>query len=273
MKNLITRALTGIIYVAVIVAAIFFHPFTFLALFTATVGLTTREFYKLEKESKVGYRLFTVTGSMYLFIASFLYAGSYTSAFIFYPYVCFLIVLMILSLYRIASNPVENCMRSIFAQFYCAGLLSILNFIIFDPTTKQYVPSFALLIFIFVWINDTFAYLTGITMGKHPLFQRVSPKKSWEGFVGGFIAVVVSSFAIATYFPEIISWRHSLAMGVITVIFGTYGDLVESLLKRSRGVKDSGTLLPGHGGFLDRFDSVMLAAPAVFIYIQLFIRN
>jgi len=273
MKNLFTRALTGIIYVAVIVAAICFHPFSFLALFAATVGLTTWEFYELGNESKVGHRLFAVAGGMYLFTASFLYAGGFALVYIFYPYLLFLLTLLIFSLYHTATNPVENCMRSIFAQFYCAGLLSILNFIIFDPSNKQYIPSFGLLIFIFVWINDTFAYLTGITFGKHMLFQRVSPKKSWEGFVGGLIIVMFSSLAIASYFPEIIRWYHSLALGIITVFFGTYGDLVESLLKRSGGVKDSGTLLPGHGGFLDRFDSVILATPAVFIYIQLFIRN
>jgi len=273
MKNFITRALTGIIYVATIVAAICLHPFTFLVLFAIVTGLAIWEFYDLEKESKVRHRLTAIIGGMYLFTASFLYAGGFASAHIFYPYIGFLLALLILSLYRTTPNPAENCALALFAQLYCAGLLSVLNFIVFDPATKQYIPYVALLIFIFVWINDTFAYLTGITFGKHPLFQRVSPKKSWEGFWGGCIFVVISSLALAYFFPEIIKWHHSLSLGIFTVIFGTYGDLVESLLKRTRGVKDSGTFFPGHGGILDRFDSIMLAAPAVFIYMELFIRN
>jgi phosphatidate cytidylyltransferase len=259
--------------VAAIVAAICVHPYTFLILFAVVVGLVIWEFYEIEKESNSWHRLFAIAGGMYLFTASFLYAGGFASAHIFYPYFLFLLALLIISLYLTTSNPAANCAHSLFAQFYCAGLLSVLNFIVFDPVTKQYIPFFALLIFVFVWINDTFAYLTGITFGKHPLFLRVSPKKSWEGFWGGLIMVVLSALAIAYYFPEIIHWRHSLSLGLLTVVFGTYGDLIESMLKRIGGVKDSGTLLPGHGGFLDRFDSVMLAAPAVYIYMELFIRN
>ena len=273
MKNLITRALTGIVYVAVIVSAIYIHPFAFLALFAIVVGCAIWEFYKLEKGSKGWHRLFAIVGGMYLFTASFLYAGGFASAHILYPYLIFLVALLIISLYRSLPNPIQNCALPLFAQFYCAGLLSTLNFIIFDPATKQYFPHFALLIFLFVWINDTFAYLTGLTLGKHPLFKRISPKKSWEGFGGGLLFVVLSSLAIVYYFPDIMNWRHSLPLGILTVIFATYGDLVESLLKRTGGVKDSGTLLPGHGGILDRFDSVILAAPAVFIYMELFIRN
>ena len=273
LKNLITRAFTGVIYVAAIVTAICIHPFTFLILFSIVVGCAIWEFYELKKESKLRHRLPAIVGGMYLFTASFLYAGGFTSAHIFYPYIFFLLALLILALYRTTPNPAVNCALALFAQFYCAGLLSMLNFIVFDPATKQYFPYFALLIFIFVWINDTFAYLTGITFGKHPLFQRVSPKKSWEGFWGGFAFVALSSLALAYYFPEIINWHQSLSLGILTVIFATWGDLVESLLKRTGGVKDSGTFFPGHGGILDRFDSVMLAAPAVFIFLELFIRS
>jgi phosphatidate cytidylyltransferase len=272
-KNFIIRALTGIIYVAAIVAAICIHPYTFLILFAIVVGSAIWEFYELEKESKVWHKLIAIVAGMYLFKASFLYAGGFASAHIFYPYLFFLLALLILSLYRTTPNPAEKFALTLFAQFYCAGLLSILNFIVFDPVTKQYFPFFALLIFVFVWINDTFAYLTGITFGRHPLFQRVSPKKSWEGFWGGFTIVVLSSLAVAYYFPDLLTWYQSLSLGILTVIFATWGDLVESLLKRTGGVKDSGTLLPGHGGILDRFDSIILVAPAVFIFMELFIRN
>jgi CDP-diglyceride synthetase len=273
LKNFLTRALTGIIYATTIVAAICIHPYAFLVFFAIIVGLALWEFYELVKENKVQHKLIAIASGIYLFMASFFYAGGFASSYIFYPYIIFLLALLISSLYNNSPNPIGNCAMTFFAHFYCAGLLSTLNFIVFDPTTKLYYPYFAFLIFIFVWLNDTGAYLTGITFGKHHLFQRISPKKSWEGFWGGFMIVVLSSQAIAYFFPEVINWHHSLVLGILTVIFSTWGDLVESLLKRSGGVKDSGTLLPGHGGILDRFDSIILTTPAIFIYIELFIRN
>ena len=273
LKNFITRACTGIIYVIVITSAICIHSYSFLLLFAIVVGMALWEFYELDSANKTLPKLVGIPGGMYLFAASFLYAGGLASANIFYPYLFFLLALLICSLYRITPNPVKDCAMSLFAQFYCAGLLSILNFIVFDPVTRQYNPSYVLLIFIFVWLNDTGAYLAGITLGKHPLFPRISPKKSWEGFWGGVAIALLSSQVIASFFPEIITRPHSLALAAVTVLFGTWGDLVESLLKRTSGVKDSGTLLPGHGGVLDRFDSVILAAPAVFVYLELFIRN
>ena len=129
---------------------------------------------------------------------------------------------------------------TLFGQIYCAGSFSLLNFITSVPNTPGeivHIPYFALAIFVFVWVNDTGAYLVGSMLGKRRLFERISPKKSWE------------------------------------VVFGTWGDLIESLMKRTLGVKDSGHVLPGHGGMLDRFDSVMMAIPAAYIYIELFIRN
>ena len=273
MKNLIVRTATGLVYVVVIVSAICFHPYSFLALFAPVVGLALWEFYGLDKELNGWGKMAGIWGGIYLFTASFLFAGSFVSAYIFFPYILFLLALLIASLYDTAPNAVRNCAMFLFGQFYCAGLLSTLNFIVFDPTTMHYVPYYALLIFIFVWLNDTGAYLSGITLGRHPLFARISPKKSWEGFWGGLTIVVLSSIGIAYYFPQIVSTFQSVALAIITVIFATWGDLVESLLKRNSGVKDSGILLPGHGGILDRFDSVMLAAPAVLLYIELFIRN
>ena len=273
LKNLIARTLTGIVYVTVIVSAMCIHPLSFLLLFTSVIGLALWEFYGMAWENKGWHKLIGIIGGMYLFTATFLYAGGYVSGIIFYPYLLFLLTFVIASLYHITPNPVKDCAMSFFAQFYCAGLLSILNFIVFDPVTKYYFPYYALLIFIFVWLNDTGAYLTGITLGKHPLFERVSPKKSWEGFWGGLTITLLSSLLIAFYFQEIINLYHSLALAAITVLFGTWGDLVESLLKRTCGTKDSGTLLPGHGGILDRFDSVIIATPAVFLYMELFIRN
>lgn len=277
MKNLIIRALTGIIFVVVLVSAICIHPIFFLILFCIITGLTLWEFGGLVKhyENANLQRAVNVLGGVYLFIATFVYANGLTDGKIFLPYLLFIMLTMIAELYYKAPNPINNWAFTLFAQVYCAGSFSILNFIGAEPGTPgvmSYTPLFIMAIFIFVWLDDTGAYLVGSLIGKHKLFERISPKKSWEGFFGGLILSLASSQAFAWFAPEInrMNW---LGLAATVVLFGTWGDLIESLLKRTLGVKDSGNVLPGHGGMLDRFDSVMLAVPASYIYIELFIRN
>ena len=277
MKNLIIRALTGIIFVVVLISAIYIHPIFFLILFCIITGLTLWEFGGLVKhyENANLQRTVNVLGGVYLFIATFVYANGLTDGKIFLPYLLFIMLTMIAELYSKAPNPINNWAFTLFAQVYCAGSFSILNFIGAEPGTPgvmSYTPLFIMAIFIFVWLDDTGAYLVGSLIGKHKLFERISPKKSWEGFFGGLILSLASSQAFAWFAPEInrMNW---LGLAATVVLFGTWGDLIESLLKRTLGVKDSGNVLPGHGGMLDRFDSVMLAVPASYIYIELFIRN
>ena len=277
MKNLIIRALTGIIFVVVLISAIYIHPIFFLILFCIIPGLTLWEFGGLVKhyENANLQRTVNVLGGVYLFIATFVYANGLTDGKIFLPYLLFIMLTMIAELYYKAPNPINNWAFTLFAQVYCAGSFSILNFIGAEPGTPgvmSYTPLFIMAIFIFVWLDDTGAYLVGSLIGKHKLFERISPKKSWEGFFGVLILSLASSQAFAWFAPEInrMNW---LGLAATVVLFGTWGDLIESLLKRTLGVKDSGNVLPGHGGMLDRFDSVMLAVPASYIYIELFIRN
>lgn len=277
MKNLIIRTLTGIIFVVVLISAIYIHPIFFLILFCIITGLTLWEFGGLVKhyENANLQRTVNVLGGVYLFIATFVYANGLTDGKIFLPYLLFIMLTMIAELYYKAPNPINNWAFTLFAQVYCAGSFSILNFIGAEPGTPgvmSYTPLFIMAIFIFVWLDDTGAYLVGSLIGKHKLFERISPKKSWEGFFGGLILSLASSQAFAWFAPEInrMNW---LGLAATVVLFGTWGDLIESLLKRTLGVKDSGNVLPGHGGMLDRFDSVMLAVPASYIYIELFIRN
>ena len=277
MKNLIIRALTGIIFVVVLISAIYIHPIFFLILFCIITGLTLWEFGGLVKhyENANLQRTVNVLGGVYLFIATFVYANGLTDGKIFLPYLLFIMLTMIAELYYKAPNPINNWAFTLFAQVYCAGSFSMLNFIGAEPGTlgiMSYTPLFIMAIFIFVWLDDTGAYLVGSLIGKHKLFERISPKKSWEGFFGGLILALASSQAFAWFAPEInrMNW---LGLAATVVLFGTWGDLIESLLKRTLGVKDSGNVLPGHGGMLDRFDSVMRAVPASYIYIELFIRN
>lgn len=277
MKNLIIRALTGIIFVVVLISAICIHPIFFLILFCIITGLTLWEFGGLVKhyENANLQRTVNMLGGVYLFIATFVHANGLTDGKIFLPYLLFIMLTMIAELYYKAPNPINNWAFTLFAQIYCAGSFSMLNFIGAEPGTPgvmSYTPLFIMAILIFVWLDDTGAYLVGSLIGKHKLFERISPKKSWEGFFGGLILALASSQAFAWFAPEInrMNW---LGLAATVVLFGTWGDLIESLLKRTLGVKDSGNVLPGHGGMLDRFDSVMLAVPASYIYIELFIRN
>ena len=232
MKNLITRALTGIIFVAVLVGAIYFHSYYFLTVFGLITGLSLWEFYGLVKhyENAAIKRFVSSLGGAYLFAATFGYANGLVGGNIFLPYLLFLMYTMITELYDKASNPINN------------------------------------------WVNDTGAYLVGSMLGKRILFERISPKKSWEGFYGGLAFVLITSQIFAWFMPAT-NWYTWLGLAGTIVVFGTWGDLIESLMKRTLGVKDSGHVLPGHGGMLDRFDSVMMAIPAAYIYIELFIRN
>lgn len=277
MKNLVIRALTGIIFVTLIVGSISIHPFSFLVIFSLITALTLWEFYglvKLHDSAPIKKTIYSL-GGVYLFGATFIYANDLINGIIFLPYILFLISVLVAELYDKESNPIKNWSFTIFGQLYCAGSFSLLNFIAAIPNTPGeiiHTPLWVLAIFVFIWLNDTGAYLVGSLLGKHRLFERISPKKSWEGFWGGLVVVLLSSQAFAAYIQEI-SWYNWLGLSFIVVIFGTWGDLVESLMKRTLDVKDSGNILPGHGGMLDRFDSILLAVPAAYIYIELFIRN
>jgi len=277
LKNLIKRAFTGIIFVAVIIGAIWFHSYSYLALFSLIVALLLWEFYGLvEHSTKQTYfkHLMYSLGGAYLFCASFTYAHGLLGSKIFLPYIFFLMCVLIAELYTKEANPIKNWALAIFGQFYIAGSFSLLNFISAKPNTPgeiSYVSVYVLAIFVFIWLNDTGAYLIGTLLGKHRLFERISPKKSWEGFWGGFIVAILSSF-IFSWTVAGANWLNWIGFATVVVIAGTYGDLLESLMKRTLEVKDSGKILPGHGGMLDRFDSIILAIPAAYIYIELFMQ-
>lgn len=277
MKNFITRALTGIVFVAVLISAIYIHSYYFLVVFGLITGLTLWEFYglTLPKAQSHFNRLFCAIGGIYLFTATFCYTHDLTGRWIFLPYLFFLLVTLVAPLYEKHGDPLKRWTVTLFGQFYCAGSFSLLNqltSVTGYPGEIVHIPYFALALFVLIWLNDTGAYCIGSLLGKHRLFERISPKKSWEGFGGGLLFALLASQVFAYLLPaySAVQW---LGLAVVIVVFGTWGDLIESLLKRQLGIKDSGHLLPGHGGMLDRFDSVLLAIPAAYIYIELFIQN
>ena len=277
MKNLIIRALTGIIFVFLLVGAIWFGPVTFVILFSIITGAVLWEFEGLLLTSRPDIkRVSHMLAAIYLFIATYFYAHDITSGVIFLPYILYLIGSFIGELYYKADDPIKNWTVKTMGQLYCAGSFSLLNFISVNPVSAnsaiEYTPLFILAIFVFIWLDDTGAYLVGSLIGKHRMFERISPKKSWEGFFGGLCISLLGSLIFAWLVPSVV-WYNWLGLTLTIVIFGTWGDLVESLLKRTLQVKDSGKFLPGHGGLLDRFDSVILAIPAAYVYIQLFIQS
>lgn len=277
LKNLITRSITGILYVAILVTC-FLQAFNMVIVFALITGLATWEFTGLVNEHKhvnVN-RLITTVAGVYFFLAvAGVNSGAIQTHAVFVPYLLTIIYLFISGLYTKSSDSVNDWAYTMLSQMYIALPLSTINVIAFRQAAdglNYYYYLLPLSIFIFLWTNDTGAYCTGSLFGKHKLFPRISPAKSWEGSIGGGILVLI--VASIMYYIEsqgenlsglnLIEW---LGLGLVVVVFGTLGDLVESLLKRTLGIKDSGNILPGHGGILDRFDSSLMAIPASVVYL------
>ena len=274
MKNFITRTITGVLFVAVLVGC-FLNATAMIVLFALITGLTLWEYSGLVNQwddIQVN-RFISVVAGIYLFLAMAGYCIGITTGTVFIPYLITVLYLIISELFTKAANPINNWAYTMLGQMYIALPLSTINILAFQTQTSQEVGYNYLLplsIFIFLWVNDTGAYCSGSLFGKHKLFPRVSPGKSREGSIGGAILVVVAAAIIGYLTADTetsISIPIWMGLGLVVVVFGTLGDLVESLFKRTLGIKDSGNILPGHGGMLDRFDSSLMAIPASVIYI------
>ena len=273
-NNFIQRAITGALFVVILVGCILYSPLSFGILFTIISALSVHEFAHLvNKSGEVGInRTIIALGGAYLFLALMGFCTSAIDARVFLPYLGLLLYLMITELYLKKKNPIGNWAYSTLSQLYVALPFALLNVLAFQnsPETSSvtYNPILPLSIFVFIWLSDTGAYCVGSLIGKHRLFERISPKKSWEGSIGGAVFSITSSFVFARFFPFMSMWQWA-GLAVIVVIFGTWGDLTESLMKRQLGIKDSGNILPGHGGMLDRFDSALMAIPAAVVYLYI----
>ena len=277
MKNFIIRTITGVIFVAAIVAS-FLRPDAMVLLFSIVTGLTIWEFTGLvnERENVTVNRFISTVAGVYFFYAmtyfcSDLYGGIAKSV-VFIPYLVTIIYLLISELYLRHDDPIEDWAYTMLAQMYIALPFSLINVLAFNATSEGFVAFNTLLplsIFVFLWVNDSGAYCVGSLIGRHKLFPRISPGKSWEGSIGGAVFVLAAAYAISYFLDtdQMLAMPVWLGLGLVVVIFGTWGDLVESLFKRTLGIKDSGNILPGHGGMLDRFDSSLLAIPAAVIYL------
>ena len=271
-SNFLQRAITGILFVGVLVGCILYDPWTFSALFVVISALTIREFGHLinQVEGVSINKNITMLAGVYLYMAVMAFCTNLSGSKIFLPYLLLIMYLMISELYLKKENPVMNWAYSMLSQLYIALPFAMLNILSFHTspmdTSVSYKQILPLSVFVFIWLSDTGAYCVGSLIGRHRLFERISPKKSWEGSIGGGIVAIGSSFIFAHYFP-IMNMAEWAGLALIVVIFGTWGDLTESLLKRQLHIKDSGAILPGHGGMLDRFDSALMAIPAAVVYL------
>ena len=272
-NNFIQRAVTGVLFVIVLVGCILYSPLSFGILFTIISVLSVHEFAQLvSKSSEVSInKTITALGGAYLFLALMSFCTQQSvGARVFLPYLGLLLYMMITELYLKKKNPTGNWAYSMLSQLYVALPFALLNVLAFQnsPETGSvtYNPILPLSIFVFIWLSDTGAYCVGSLIGKHRLFERISPKKSWEGSIGGGIFSIASSLGFAHFFPFMPGWQW-VGLAIVVVIFGTWGDLTESLMKRQLGIQDSGNILPGHGGMLDRFDSALMAIPAAVVYL------
>lgn len=278
-NNFIQRAITGIIFVGVLIGCILGGPISFSLLFALITALTIHEFGVIiskQPDVEINKPICMLAG-VFLFFG-FAYLGVMPGQTeILIPYLFLIIYLLVSELYLKKKNPLNNWAYAMMSQIYIALSFAMLNVLAYHSIGNegelsnyqvQYNPILPLSIFIFTWINDTGAYCTGMLFGKHRLFERISPKKSWEGSIGGGVFSIIGAIVMAYFFPfmPISIW---IGLALTVVIFGTLGDLTESLLKRTIGIKDSGNILPGHGGMLDRFDSTLMAVPAAVVYLYI----
>ncbi len=265
MKNWIVRSLTGIVYIAVIVGGIYLGNWWYLAMTLILALPAIMEFKRMtvkRRESNLN-TLIDLLGAAFL-----LFCCSLPIRLIYLPfYAIYFIARLISQIYTRDENPVASLVSSFAAHAYIAFPIALMQGIL---TLGHEVV--LLEMFVLIWLSDTGAFIVGSLLGRHKLFPRLSPKKSWEGFFGGVIFCVGAAIAMHCLLNQSLHFTDSgllimIGLGIIVPVFATWGDLVESMIKRAVGVKDSGSILPGHGGMLDRIDSLLLVAPATFIYL------
>ena len=269
MSNFLQRTITGILFVLVLISAVYFHFFSFLFLFALIIILSQLEFYKIVKTDEVKPQKISGIITGLILFATFSWAHYSNQYYILLINLPVIFTIFIFELFRKSKNPFMNIAYTILGILYIALPVSLLTFIVIAHN-GEYNPALLLGYFFLLWSYDTGAYLIGRLAGKNKLFERISPKKTWEGAVGGLIISVGIAYILNIYFP-LLTFTQWAAVAVIIAITGTFGDLIESMLKRSSDLKDSGNILPGHGGILDRFDALFISVPFVITYLYLIV--
>ncbi len=274
MSGLRTRALSAVIFVALILGGLLGGPYSFMALFSIVTGLSLYEFFSMvldryQRRDRARIALGIAFGLAPHLIASavlfdWLPNRDELLFFLILAFFPLLFLMFIYELFAASKHPFENVGMMVMGMVYIGAPFAMLDYIAYQ--SGEFDWQLVLGILLLTWLSDTGAYLAGSTFGKTKLLPRISPKKTWEGFAGGAVLVLISSWLLGEYLP-VIRHRDWIAIAVIVIIFGSLGDLIESMLKRSIFVKDSGKLLPGHGGLLDRFDAFIFLLPFVSAYL------
>ncbi|HSV87046.1 MAG TPA: phosphatidate cytidylyltransferase [Bacteroidales bacterium] len=268
MNNFLIRTLTGFVFAALIVSAIIIDLHVFYGLFLVFTVLGLWEFYSLAELSKIypAKILGVLSGVLVFLINTSISLGYLDNSYLLFNIIPFFLVFLA-ELYRRLPNPFTNISFTILGHLYIAVPFSLLGYLPnINPQSGAYQPEILLGFFIMNWLNDSVAFLVGSNFGKIKLIEEISPRKTWEGTLTGGLFTLLAAYILSIFFADLslINW---LAVAILTVFFGNYGDLFESLFKRSLKIKESGSIFPGHGGILDRFDGVLIAAPFVYVYL------
>jgi phosphatidate cytidylyltransferase len=269
VSTFLKRTLSGAVYVLAVIGAIFAGPVFFGVLLAVFLVMGLFEFVRLTQIDSPSFKWVLILSGVLLYAAIVLYTWKLFPAEILFITVFVPFILLIVPVIKNRVGRTSEAAWMIFGFVYLVVPFVLLN-LLYYPGLDFSAHSHAVLLgfFAVIWMNDTFAYLTGTAFGKHKFAEKISPKKTWEGIFGGLLASIISGYILSLFFNEL-NFLQWMVFSLLIVIFGTFGDLLESVLKRNFNVKDSGKVIPGHGGILDRFDSILLAAPFVFVYLQL----
>ena len=264
MSELAKRTVFGSLFVIVVIGSILLNYWAFFAVMLVTVVIGSKEVGKLMlKEEKSGLMPWIITlSTLYYVLSVFLFPINFLIR------ILFILIPLLVALFS-KNHPFEKVVVSLWtAMLFVALPCELMMDFYRSPSIFVGGKYLLIILFCLIWINDIFAYLTGMAIGKHKLFERISPKKTIEGSLGGLVMTILTAYLVNHFWLNLMSDMKMMGMALVVVVFGSLGDLCESMMKRQAGVKDSGNVIPGHGGILDRFDATFLAVPFVYCYLS-----
>jgi phosphatidate cytidylyltransferase len=260
---------TGFIGAGLVIYASYFSEWTYFVVFLVICCLSILEFYRLTGlDGMLPLKYIGTLNAILIFVLSFFAEKGICKPSLYFTIFPSIALIFLIKLYKKEKKPFTNIAYTLLGIIYVGLPFALLNISVYADGGYNYQIIIGILLLL--WASDTGGYIAGVLFGRHKLFERVSPKKSWEGMVGSFILAMVIATFIGKYF-DVMTWYQWYLVAVIMVVAGTYGDLVESLFKRSIEIKDSGSSLPGHGGFLDRFDGLLISIPFIVFLLKIFI--
>ena len=267
-KNLLQRVITGSLGAVLLLFCSVYSQYSYLLIFIAIIFFSSKEFYRILKENNINPNNYLGTLlSVLIFISTFIYASQNSTWVVHFLLVPILPIVCLSALYASGNrDSLSNVSMTFFGIFYISIPISLLNFLVFEAGEYEYI--YLVSSFVFLWTSESTAFIGGSVFGKTKLFESVSPMKTWEGVIFGLLSNLIVAYFLWNYFDEK-TYMFWAGFSIVVLISGVFGDLFESLIKRNFNLKDSGNKLPGHGGFLDRFDSFFFVIPYVFFYLKI----